>query len=340
MIIPHQPLNQSNMPTNRLRSIVPMFGGGTKYVETLNSILEFVETHQPTTNELVEWHRETFANVSSRDSIMRRVSYLQQMEVLRQENDQWELGRVGMEYIQNYEIATLFRIMCNRNMGLRSLLYALSAGPMTIEEISDQQLDTHPELGWSREETDMANQRVNWLRSMELVRKHGTEYQLTSKGRDFVKDAVEEWAGEERIPTGANEDQTTTTYETVTHARVMDPEFRAMAISQYDGTCPVSGVDHTGLLDVAHVLPWSNYPDHRADPSNVLPLTKTHNAAFDRDLFTIDHEYRLQVNPSFETQSKWLNQTIVDRAGERIPLPDESVNPDYFRQRNSMLDWL
>lgn len=328
------------MPKNRLRSIVPMFGGGTIYVETLNSILEFVKANQPTTDDLIEWHRETFTNVSSSDSIMRRVSYLQQVGLLRQENDRWGLGQAGKEYVQDYEMATLFRIMCDRNVGLRSLLYALSVGPMTIEEISNQQLDTHPELGWSRGETDMANQRANWLRSMGLVRKRGIEYELTSKGWRFVEDAVEKWADEKWKPAETKENQTATTYRTVTHGRAIDPEFRATVIARYDRMCPVSGVDHPGLLDVSHVLSWSEYPDHRADLSNVLPLTKTHHAAFDRDLFTIDHKYRLQVNPSFETQSDWLNQTIVNRSGDRIPLPDDSVNPDYLRQRNSTLDWL
>lgn len=80
------------MPTERLRSIVPMFGGGTRYVETLDIILEFVETHQPTTDELVGWHRGTFTNVSSRDSIMRRVRYLQQVGFLAQESSHWRLG--------------------------------------------------------------------------------------------------------------------------------------------------------------------------------------------------------------------------------------------------------
>lgn len=103
---------------NRLRSIVPMFGGGTRYVETLDAILEFVETHQPTTNELVGWHRGTFTNVSSRDSIMRRVKYLQQVGFLHRANDRWELDQAGKEYAHDHETATLFRIMCDRNVGL------------------------------------------------------------------------------------------------------------------------------------------------------------------------------------------------------------------------------
>lgn len=65
------------MPSDRLRSIVPMFGGGTRYVETLDAMLEFVSDHRPTTDELVGWHRGSFSNVSSRESIMRQVAYLE-----------------------------------------------------------------------------------------------------------------------------------------------------------------------------------------------------------------------------------------------------------------------
>jgi putative restriction endonuclease len=42
---------------------------------------------------------------------------------------------------------------------------------MTLGEVSELQLDTHPELGWTRGETDMAKQRVNWLWSIGLVEK-------------------------------------------------------------------------------------------------------------------------------------------------------------------------
>ncbi len=316
-----------------------MFGGGDRYVETLNEILAFVDAHQPTTDELVGWHRGNFSSVSSRDSIMRRVSYLQQVEFLDRIDGQWALGTAGEEYHPSHEIETLLRIMCDRNVGLRSLLYALSAGSLTIEEVSEQQLDTHPELGWSRGQADMAKQRANWLRSMGLVEKHGDRYELTGEGQQFVDDAVETWADTEWTSGEPAEDFTASTYQTVTHARVVDPEFRATVLSRYGTICPVSGVDHAGLLDVAHVLPWSEHPDHRADLANVLPLSKTHHAAFDRGLFTIDGDYRLRLNPSFETKSDVLRRTIVDRAGERVPLSDGGINPDYFEQRNSALEW-
>ena len=327
------------MPSDRLRSIVPMFGGGTHYVDTLDAIIEFVEGYNPTTDELVGWHRGTFANVSSRDSIMRRVSYLQQVGFLHEVDDYWELGDVGRTYIQQQNTATLLRIMCERNMGLRSLLYALSAAPMSLAEISTQQLETHPELGWSPEQTDMATQRVNWLRSMGLIEKHESEYRLTDDGRQFVSQAVEEWATTNR-PVAGETKSTAGTYETTIHARVVDPEFRATVLSRHDQTCPVSGVDHPGLLDVAHVLPWSDYPQYRADVTNVLPLSKTHHAAFDRGLFTIDQNYRLQVNPQFETQSDLLQRTIIDRAGQQVALPDKSVDPSYVSRHNAELEWV
>ena len=328
------------MSTERLRSIVPMFGGATNYVETLNATLEFVETNQPTTDELVGWHRGRFVNVSSWDGIVQRLTYLERVGFLHREDERWELGQAGTEYFPEQETATLFRIMCSRNVGLRSLLYALSAGPMTIKEISDQQLDTHPELGWSRGETDMARQRANWLRSMGLVQKHGTEYKLTEEGHRFAEDAVTEWAGVIEPAGEATSDVTATTYETVARSRGIDPEFRETVLSRYDRTCPVSGVDHPGLLDVAHVLSWSDFPAHRAKISNVLALGKTHHAAFDRELFTIDSEFRLQINHSFETESEVLTRTIIDQAGEQLSNLDGRVDPKYLRRRNSLLEWV
>jgi putative restriction endonuclease len=327
------------MAPDRLRSIVPMFGGGTQYVDTVNQILEYVDAHHPSMDDLVGWHRGAFANVSSQDSIMRRVRYLQHVGFLRQTNEQWELGAAGREYVEQGDMATLLRIMCNRNVGLRSLLYALVAGPMTVGEVSEQQLDTHPELGWSRGETDMAKQRVNWLRSMELVEKRGDEYGLTDAGFRFVERAVEEWADSDWTPS-VSDGVWAGTYETTVRARSVDPEFRATVLSQHDWTCPISGVDHPGLLDVAHVLSWSNYPECRADLSNVLALSKTHHAAFDRELFTVDQDYRLRVNPEFETQSDLLQRTLIDRAGERVSITEEHLKPQYVAQHNAALEWV
>lgn len=329
------------MSPERLRSIVPMFGGGTSYVETLDAILKFVDEHQPTTDELVGWHRGTFARVSSRDSILRRVDYLEDVGFIRRVEGHWQLGPEGEAYLSEQTTSTLLEIMVRRNVGLRSLLYALSAGAMTIDEVSHQQLDTHPELGWNPANPDMAKQRTNWLRSLGLVEKDGELYSLTDEGRQFTDRAVEQWAGTAETPVSNTGDGlTAATYETTVVARSVDPEFRATVLSRHDGTCPVSHVDHPALLDVAHVLPWSEYPDHRADLGNVLPLSKTHHAAFDQELFTIDSNYRIRVNPEFDTQSDILQRTIIEQAGEQVPFGETGPEPTYLQEYNQKLAWL
>ncbi|WP_246084333.1 HNH endonuclease [Salinadaptatus halalkaliphilus] len=133
---------------------------------------------------------------------------------------------------------------------------------------------------------------------------------------------------------------TAETYATTIHARVVNPELSATVILRHNRECPISSVDQPGLLDVAHVLSWSDYPEHRADLANVLPLSKTHHAAFDRELFTIDQDYRLHVNPGFETQSELLQRTIIHQDGEQVVLPDESLNPEYLAQHNASLAWV
>ena len=72
----------------------------------------------------------------------------------------------------------------------------------------------------------------------------------------------------------------------------------------------------------------------------MLPLSKAHHAAFDRELFTIDREYRLRVNPDFETESDVLQRTIIDRAGEQISVPEESLDPEYLAEHNATLAWV
>jgi putative restriction endonuclease len=327
------------MHDQRLRSIVPMFGGATRYVETLDAILHFVSDHQPTTDELVGWHRGTFERVESRDSIQRRIDYLEAVGFLATEADRWSIGPEGERYLAEQTVETLTEIMCRRNVGLRSLLYALAAGPMPIADVSRQQLDAHPDLGWNPENTDMAKQRVNWLQSLGLVEKTDGMYRLTADGYDFVDDAIEAWSDTGQ-PDAEGSRMDADTYETTVQARAVDPEFRRTVLGRHDATCPVSGVDHPALLDVAHVLPWSEYPDHRADPTNVLPLGKTHHAAFDRGLFTIDEEFHLRVSPAFETESRVLQQTLCDRAGESVSLSAQLVDPEYLAQHNDSLDWL
>ncbi|WP_439028519.1 HNH endonuclease [Haloarchaeobius sp. DT45] len=141
-------------------------------------------------------------------------------------------------------------------------------------------------------------------------------------------------------PVKTRTEYTATTYETTVGARSISAAFRTDVLARFDRTCPVSGVDHPRLLDVAHILPWSEYENHRTDQTNVLPLSKTHHAAFDADLFTLDSDLRLWTAPDFDTESDLLERTLLDREGSRIPWP--ATAPDVstrLADRNRNLDW-
>lgn len=76
-------------------------------------------------------------------------------------------------------------------------------------------------------------------------------------------------------------------------------------------------------------------------PENVLVLNALHHRAFDRHLFTIDRNYRLRVNPTFDPAHPFLRETIVERGGEQVSMPTETrPRPGYFEELNATLAWL
>lgn len=131
-----------------------------------------------------------------------------------------------------------------------------------------------------------------------------------------------------------------TEYETTVGARSMPAGFRRVVLEDYGRRCPISGVDHERLLDVAHVLSWSDHPDRRTDPGNVLALDRTHHAAFDAALFTLSKDYRVRVAPGFETDSDVLAGTLLERDGERVAWSERAPSiSDALARRNRGLEW-
>lgn len=116
--------------------------------------------------------------------------------------------------------------------------------------------------------------------------------------------------------------------------------FREVAIAKFDGRGIVSNIQDPRLLDVAHILPWSDYPDRRFDPGNVLVLSPLHHAAFDSNLFTFDTDYKLHINPEFETDNPLLENGLMESEGEVFEPPhEELMNEDNLEQHNHEVEW-
>ena len=122
---------------------------------------------------------------------------------------------------------------------------------------------------------------------------------------------------------------------------VISGQFRDDTLAKFGHSCVVTGIEESSVLDIAHVLSRSEYPSLVEDQENVLVMNALHHRAFDADLFTVDSERRLRVNPVFNPGHPFLQETIVERAGENVAFPSEAkVRIDYLTKRNTGLAWL
>jgi hypothetical protein len=129
-------------------------------------------------------------------------------------------------------------------------------------------------------------------------------------------------------------------YETSTTGRDTPSDFRPLILKLYRNECLMTSVDMPQLLEVAHVLPWSKYPEHRHKYENVMVLNKVHHAAFDSEMFTLSQDYVLHLSPEFETDSAFLHRTLVGKEGEEVDFPEgATVKQEFLKKRNEKLDW-
>ena len=116
--------------------------------------------------------------------------------------------------------------------------------------------------------------------------------------------------------------------------------FKQGVYDRFDGRCAVTEIDHRSLLTVSHVLPRSERPDIAEDPGNALLLNWTHHFAFDAGLWTFDEAGRLWVNPAYEPDDTWMQESLRDRHGSHLDrLQEAGVADEYLADRNESLGW-
>jgi len=100
---------------------------------------------------------------------------------------------------------------------------------------------------------------------------------------------------------------------TTTTQRLGQSDFRKAVRDRYDDTCAFCDVDEPGLLQAGHILDWSKFEDLRGDPANGLLLCYTHHRAFDLNMFTLSDDCTVKVRPGIDTDSEFLDQTILSQ---------------------------
>ena len=114
------------------------------------------------------------------------------------------------------------------------------------------------------------------------------------------------------------------TKEVITKVRIGQSYFRSAVLSAYNNRCCISGLAMPKLLIASHIVPWSEDPQNRLNPTNGLALSALHDKAFDLGLLTIDESYRVVVSSKIDhTNDYFFDSSIKSFHGKSIFLPDK-----------------
>jgi putative restriction endonuclease len=115
--------------------------------------------------------------------------------------------------------------------------------------------------------------------------------------------------------------------------RTVQGFFRKAVLAAYQGRCCVTGNPVPELLIASHILPWSEFPENRIDPSNGLCLAAHFDKAFDQGLISFDEDMRLVI--SREMKSYLPNDALVR---EFVPMERTELRmPEKFRPNEDFM---
>jgi hypothetical protein len=119
-------------------------------------------------------------------------------------------------------------------------------------------------------------------------------------------------------------DGATETERTV-RVRLGQAFFRQAVLASYGVRCCITGNPVPELLIASHILPWGTHPEHRVNPRNGLCLARTHDAAFDAGLITLDEDWRLVLSRRLRDYlpSEAVERGFVAYEGRVIELPEK-----------------
>lgn len=115
-----------------------------------------------------------------------------------------------------------------------------------------------------------------------------------------------------------------TEIEGIRKIRTMQGFFRKVVFAAYDSRCCITGNPIPDLLIASHILPWSEFPSQRLNPSNGLCLAAHFDRAFDRGLIGFDGNLRLILGRRLKSHlpNEALEAEFARRVGQTLHCPD------------------
>lgn len=100
--------------------------------------------------------------------------------------------------------------------------------------------------------------------------------------------------------------------------------FRKMVLKIYNQTCCITGLNIPEINRASHIIPWAKDASKRLDPRNGLCLSATYDAAFDRNLISLDDDYRIIVSKEISDHytRESVSEYFMRKEGVKIKLPE------------------
>ena len=125
--------------------------------------------------------------------------------------------------------------------------------------------------------------------------------------------------------------------ERLLRVRLHQPVFRARVLQAYEKRCAICRLQHTDLLDAAHIIRDADDGGLPVVP-NGLSLCKIHHAAYDRDIIGVRPDLVVQVRQDvlIEIDGPMLKHGIQAMHGVQLAVPHQRAarpDPDRLEQR-------
>lgn len=114
--------------------------------------------------------------------------------------------------------------------------------------------------------------------------------------------------------------------------------FRKMILKIYNQSCCITGLDIPEVNRASHIIPWAEDVSKRLDPRNGLCLSATYDAAFDKNLISLDDQYRMIISKDITDYytSESVKEYFINKEGIKITLPSSYYpHKDYLENHRS-----
>ena len=115
----------------------------------------------------------------------------------------------------------------------------------------------------------------------------------------------------------------------VTRQRVNQQFFHDAVLCSYENHCCITGISNRQLLEACHISSWRDDVKNRTNPKNGLCMNPLFHKAFDRYLFTVTPDYKIEISEQMidGTDDNSFRDYLLSIKGKDIIMP-EKFYPD------------